>query len=766
MREVLKFESSKVLKFLWKAACRFVSGLKARNHPTTPLSSGHRAPRCVAKGTLELPVRTIRGIVLAVALAGAFSARAQGAAADPTATPEALADALRAQLAELRAINIRALVVGTDGDGVAVLYTGRGRGLADGAGGDAPGETSVVRKGSAVVMSSNGLQVRLVVKSVTENGVEIEAPTLAEKLFLPGSFRSAPAEAPALRGFLRYIECTALPLETVLRLIADQTGANLSPSAKAAEERVTVFLRNLTAEEAVEEICRSRNLWYRKDEATGMLRVTTMEEYERNISSFREETTASFTLLYPNVLEVASVIYGLYPERVLLSLGEQDIQKSELEEIAQRFDRFNSFSSGSNAGLIRNGLGAVNSSARGGGGIFTSSAGRNVNIRIGANAADERVRETFSNLTADDAKQLDATAALADTNTAQRLLGAYREKNASIFVTVSCRNNLIVVRTGDAQVMDTIRDLIRRLDVPSPMVLLEIKVLQLTLDDGFTSSFEYEVSKTYNKNSVPIEMLTGFPGFNPLTASARADSMSFQIVSDNLSVRIQMLEKEGRVKTLATPMLLTANNEVSRLFIGEERPMVRDLSVQTVVTENSAPIITVDPLTELKAVGTLLLITPNINADRTVTLRLLQENSRIVKDDASIPVYSPSGGGVILSVPVDVASTRSVSGTFVAKDEMTIAAGGLIEETESFKESRIPVLGRLPLIGRLFRSTEKVTSRTELIMLIKPHVISTPTEGESISRRVTETLSAHPAADGRPSMDVLRKKEEGAKGKE
>ena len=711
-------------------------------------------------------MRTIRGIVLAVALAGAFSARAQGAAADPTATPEALADALRAQLAELRAINIRALVVGTDGDGVAVLYTGRGRGLADGAGGDAPGETSVVRKGSAVVMSSNGLQVRLVVKSVTENGVEIEAPTLAEKLFLPGSFRPAPAEAPALRGFLRYIECTALPLETVLRLIADQTGANLSPSAKAAEERVTVFLRNLTAEEAVEEICRSRNLWYRKDEATGMLRVTTMEEYERNISSFREETTASFTLLYPNVLEVASVIYGLYPERVLLSLGEQDIQKSELEEIAQRFDRFNSFSSGSNAGLIRNGLGAVNSSARGGGGIFTSSAGRNVNIRIGANAADERVRETFSNLTADDAKQLDATAALADTNTAQRLLGAYREKNASIFVTVSCRNNLIVVRTGDAQVMDTIRDLIRRLDVPSPMVLLEIKVLQLTLDDGFTSSFEYEVSKTYNKNSVPIEMLTGFPGFNPLTASARADSMSFQIVSDNLSVRIQMLEKEGRVKTLATPMLLTANNEVSRLFIGEERPMVRDLSVQTVVTENSAPIITVDPLTELKAVGTLLLITPNINADRTVTLRLLQENSRIVKDDASIPVYSPSGGGVILSVPVDVASTRSVSGTFVAKDEMTIAAGGLIEETESFKESRIPVLGRLPLIGRLFRSTEKVTSRTELIMLIKPHVISTPTEGESISRRVTETLSAHPAADGRPSMDVLRKKEEGAKGKE
>jgi general secretion pathway protein D len=304
--------------------------------------------------------------------------------------------------------------------------------------------------------------------------------------------------------------------------------------------------------------------------------------------------------------------------------------------------------------------------------------------------------------------------------------------------------------------MGNIRDLIRRLDVTSPMVLLEVKVLKLSLDDEFSSSFEYEFNKTYNKNSSPVDTSAGFPGFNPLANAPRTDSMSFQVLSDNLNVRIQMLQQEGRVKTLATPMLLTANNEVSRLFIGEERPMVRDISVQTVVTENSDPVITVDPLTELKAVGTLLLITPNINADRTVTLRLLQENSKVLKNDASIPVYSPSGGGVILSVPVDVASTRSVSGTFVAKDEMTVAAGGLIEESDELKESKIPFLGDLPYLGFFFKSTDKVKSRTEMIMLIKPHVISTPSEGESISRRVTEGLSAHPAADGRPSMGILK----------
>jgi general secretion pathway protein D len=734
----------------------------ARPEPFAAVSRPSPAAFC-ATGRPIRPALRGTGTLLTLGLAAFLSltgaAQTQTDRNDPTVTPAAMADALRVQLAELRAVNIRALVVGADNDGIAILYTGKGRALTSAAAGAAHGDSSVVRAGTAIIMDADGLPVRLVIKRVTAEGVELEAPTLSEKVFIPGSFKAMPAPGKDTRGLLRYLECKDLPLETVLRLIADQTDTNLSPSSEAAQENVTVFLRNISAESAVEEICRTRNLWFRKDEASDIVRVTTMAEYEKNLSSFREETTESFTLLYPNVLEVAAVIYGLYPERVMLSLGEEDILENELDDLSQRFDRFNSFSAGSDSGLMRQQLGTISAVGGSGGGIFTSSGGRSV--RVGANQPDERVRESFRGLTPSDAKALDNVMRQDDTNAVQRTLGAYREKNASIFITASRRNNLIVVRTGDAQVMSNIRDLIRRLDVPTPMVLLEVKVLQLSLNDDFTSSFEYEFNKTYNaRSATPTEATAGFPGFNPLATTPRTDSMSFQILSDNLNVRIQMLEGEGRVKTLATPMLLTANNEVSRLFIGEERPMVRDISIQTVVTENSAPVITIDPLTALEAVGTMLLITPNINADRTVTLRLLQENSKIIKNDASIPVYSPSGGGVILNVPVDITSSRTVSGTFVAKDGMTVAAGGLIEESESEVESRIPVLGRVPYLGWFFRSTEKVKSRTELIMLIKPHVISTPSEGEAISRRVTESLSAHPAADGRPSLGTFKRASE------
>ena len=85
---------------------------------------------------------------------------------------------------------------------------------------------------------------------------------------------------------------------------------------------------------------------------------------------------------------------------------------------------------------------------------------------------------------------------------------------------------------------------------------------------------------------------------------------------------------------------------------------------------------------------------------------------------------------------------------------MTVMAGGLVKEKEGETYWRTPVLGSIPLLGWLFRGTEKVKKRTELIVLIKPHVILTPMEGGKVSAELMKVLSAHPAADGRDSMGV------------
>ena len=691
-----------------------------------------------------------------------YDSRRQSAVAtnDPTAVTAEMADELRARMVAAGTVSVAALVVNDDADdGIAVLRK--------------PDGMVAVRAGSLFTTAVNGANVESKVVGVTARGVEIETPSRARNTLVPcGSARARndltrrreDAKMGAAHETLAIVECNGLEIDALLRMLADQTGENYSASASAARETVTLLLRDVPAAVAVEEACRISGLWFRKDPATGVTRITTMREYEENISAFQGDETEVFTLLYPNVFEVANVLQGIWPERVSVMLGG-DSGNEDAREMSGRFERFNMISSGSDSGLLQSGSGT---STGGGynsyGGAYSSYGGYGGGGRITrpdayGNPDTARRRDAFNGLSYDDAKAINRLASGGATNASE--IARYSVRPADIFVTASPRNNILVVRTADSKALEEIRQLVRRLDVPTPMVLLEVRVLQLNLDKDFTSSFEFQKTGARNVNGNRYDGAISFPGANPLAAAADLSSLSFFAVSDDIAIRMQLLEKNGRIKTLATPTLLTANNEVSRLFIGEERPMIRNVTGQIVVNDNS---IVTSPTTEIefRPVGNMLLITPSINADRTVTLRLLQENSKIIPNGATIPVFGASGAGssnnngALATYPVDVISSRSISGTFIAKDQLTVAAGGLIEEEERIIESKVPVLGSIPLIGFFFRSKEVVKTRSELVVLIKPHVISTPQEGETISRRVIEGLSAHPARDGRPSMGVYK----------
>src|SRR5262249_47863924 len=151
----------------------------------------------------------------------------------------------------------------------------------------------------------------------------------------------------------------------------------------------------------------------------------------------------------------------------------------------------------------------------------------------------------------------------------------------------------------------------------------------------------------------------------------------FQVVSANFRARLQVLETKNRVTELATPLLMTANNEVSRIFTGQQVPITVGFNPPQIVATGLAATTTVagTPQTLLQDVGTTLLITPNINADRTVTLRILQENSTVVPGGATIPVADATG--TINQVPIDTVRRETVSGTVVAKDGLALAIGGL-----------------------------------------------------------------------------------------
>ncbi|PHQ34496.1 type II secretion system protein GspD [Rhodopirellula bahusiensis] len=559
---------------------------------------------------------------------------------------------------------------------------------------------------------------------------------------------------------LKIIQFEDVPLSEAMKLFAIETGLNILCSADAGSTPITVYLHGVEPVAALEAIVKANGLFYRMDNASGIFRISTAEEYEKDLTSFREEQTRVFTLLYPNPVAVAQVIGQIYGDRVDLNMADSDTD--ELNDLSQRFNRFDlvdgralglgtfeasgdgSVSSGSIGGGSSGGLGGL----QGGGGLTGRSRSRSL-LNPGA------VSRVGENLTAREIQEIESRmAAIGDVSheTRSRLM---HEGKATIYVSTIRRNNQIVVRTADVHSMAEIEQLILELDVPTPTVLLEVKVLRIELADGVNTAFEYF--------SQADSMATGFsdgspyPSFPGSNVAGRAlasglgvsgtlpGALTFQVVDRNFQFRMQALKSQNRVTALATPLILTANNEVSRIFVGDTLPFTVGFTPSQVIGGINAAsgAVSATPITELRDVGQSLLITPNINADRTVTLRVVEENSERILGGASIPIPDATGVGVT-SVSVDTVRRRTVSGTMVAQDGMAVALGGLIEERISSSHDRVPILGDIPGVGFLFRRNADNRSRSELVVMIRPCVFSTPSESAARSQTMLHELSLHP----------------------
>lgn len=552
-------------------------------------------------------------------------------------------------------------------------------------------------------------------------------------------------------------------LGQAMRLFSEQSGINIVPSTNANKMKVNLYLRDVQPMDVLENLTKTHDLYFRIDPKSGVIRIYTTEEYEENLASFREEQTRVFTLLYPNPVDAAVAIRDLFGDRVQLSFGVGD-QDSILDIIHRlnRFDLVDSRSLGLGAYQGDYAYGGRSFSRLNGLGGFTSNQSYQGNR---ARTASEL--QPLSDLSAEQIQQLidvinnrtqqpePDPSLTPGVDPISKLL---KERQATIYVTVVRRNNQVVVRTADEATMRQIEMLIQNLDVPTPLVLLEVKVMSVLLDDNFRSVFDYQYSDGTNADSfttgdilpTPADLVMGeakkFASMIPGGSILNQGDLTFQYVNNNFRMRIQMLEDDNRVTVMNTPLLLTANNEVSRIFIGDTIPFTVGFNSPQVISGGGAGNTTVagTPITELRDVGQSLLITPSINADRTVTLRVVQENARRIVNGAQIPLLNTNGA--IDYADVDTVNRSTVSGTVVAKDGLAVVLGGLIEDEITDDREKVPGLGRLPVLGFFFRRQNTGRRRRELVVMIRPYVFNTPTESACISQELLQELSVHPNA--------------------
>ena len=325
-----------------------------------------------------------------------------------------------------------------------------------------------------------------------------------------------------------------------------------------------------------------------------------------------------------------------------------------------------------------------------------------------------------------------------------------------IYVAHNKTHSLVIIRTSDEEAMKAIERLILDLDRPTPEVLLEMKILKVRLVDNFKSILDVQYN-TGPQGPSAAEQTNENPFINNPAAAAEnvlgmvnspeiggPSSFVYQYLSDNLRARLELLQEEQRVTSVASPVLLSSNNRPARIFVGEQRVMVTGVDTTVIAPGVGGATSNVTPQTEVVNIGTTLFILPKINADRSVTLSLFEDQSEIDPKSQDLPVSDGNGG--ITNFKIDSIRTSNMEATVVAQDGLTIAVGGLISDESTTIERRIPGLHRLPMVGNLFRQFQDNNSKNELILLITPHVITTPMEGHYKSEARIKALSDHPNA--------------------
>lgn len=541
------------------------------------------------------------------------------------------------------------------------------------------------------------------------------APIKQEPSPPPPHVREAPAPTNKIR-----LDFREAHVVQVVRLLSEISGINIVATEKAGDVKASIFLQDVSVEGALDAICKAAGLWYRKDERNEVWRVMTLDEYQRDIVVYRSEHTKVLTLRNSNVVAAANAVASLFGPRVKLSTGVEE-SLSASGPAGGTTGGTSGSAAGGNASTSANGAVAA------GGGMQSTSD---------SSATSGSARKLSAGQVAGSLDQMDS---VAENQREVKLADTVIEPPA-IRITTSRQHNLLIVRTSDLDALKEVESLVRDIDLPTRQVLLEMRILEVTLGDDFRSVFDFGLNAGGQTAAPPVGQAP-----NPFSKDAATGATAqlgmgnhlleggtfvFQLMNQRVMARIQMLETQNRVRVLSTPLVLTSNNQPARLFIGEERVLVTGVTANTTTNANQT-ITTFTSQTEKRNIGNTLVLVPRINADRTVTLAIHQDASTVLPKSTSIPVGT---GSAIQSFDIDSVNTANLQVTVVAKDQLTVAVGGMIRERASQADSKVPLLGDLPVLGNLFKRTERSDGKSEMVLLVTPYILESPQEAEQMTR--------------------------------
>jgi type II secretory pathway component GspD/PulD (secretin) len=302
------------------------------------------------------------------------------------------------------------------------------------------------------------------------------------------------------------------------------------------------------------------------------------------------------------------------------------------------------------------------------------------------------------------------------------------------------RTNQLIVQTLPERMKD-IKTIIEKLDKKTKGVLIESTIIQVKLTDNLSQGVEWEGlfelsdkdGNTTYLGSTPLASVqsttaawrsraealtdTGNIGSYPFSGTSTdysssvpkvaTEEMHIGLVGDHdYDVMLKYLQTLGEVKILSNPKLAVTNNQEARIHVGERQAYI------TTTTTAGQTTTTVSEEVTFLDVGLQLHITPTINDEGYVTLKIKPDLSSVI--------------GTLLTAQnnrIPIVDTSTAETTVMVKDGSTVAVGGLRREERSDSSKEVPLLGKIPILGMLFKSGSKDKTRNELLILVTAHIV-------------------------------------------
>lgn len=314
---------------------------------------------------------------------------------------------------------------------------------------------------------------------------------------------------------------------------------------------------------------------------------------------------------------------------------------------------------------------------------------------------------------------------------------AERESPGAAATITSDETNNAVLVYGTPREYAVVEDALRKLDVAPVQVLIEAAIAEVTL----THDLQYGVQWRFNTGHNQVALLpntggvtTPSSGVNPATttpaqaiANAAGSLAGFNYLYTNtstISATLNALSGQTRVNVLSAPKMLVLNNHTASLEVGDQVPVVTASATSTV--GSNAPLVN---SVDYRDTGVILKVTPRVNSGGLVLLDVAQEVSDVTTTSTS-SINSPT------------IQQRKFATSVAIQDGETIALGGMIRDSRSKSRSGLPVLSSVPLLGALAGNQGTSENRTELLILITPHVVRSAPDADSITEELRRSIQA------------------------